>query len=244
MDMEDAAERSLEERRLDAEISLRKEELEIQRERLGRTSRAQVSPVFAAVITGLLGVALGAIIQGHQNIELEREKLRSSLIINATKTPSPEASARNLQFLVDAGLISDPEGHITSLIKRGEGIPFISDGEEIFMWFKVTSTDLPVSTIAIGPTHPATISLANFAVTIRARSLVAKPQAAMISVFVHQIAQPPAPETFYGSFYLEVGESTIAKDLPGFGDLEIELLSVLDADAMSEPGSGSDQGFR
>lgn len=46
------------------------------------------------------------------NSQLERQKFESSLILQVIATGNDEAAQRNLHFLIDAGLLSDPSGKI------------------------------------------------------------------------------------------------------------------------------------
>lgn len=72
------------------------------------------SPAVLAVL-GVAGTIGTGIWQLHANRELEREKLRSSLIQEASKSGDQTTTVRNLLFLVKAGLLSDEGGQIAHL---------------------------------------------------------------------------------------------------------------------------------
>lgn len=110
------------------ELALKATELEAKKtEKLGAFSVS--SPLTIAVMTGVLGL-IGAgvanIIQLRSNLELERQKLESSLILKAIETGNPDASAKNLLFLLDMKLISDPSGSIAKLKANPEQAPVLS----------------------------------------------------------------------------------------------------------------------
>jgi|GEM_PF-1242976 len=66
-------------------------------------------------ILGLLGTVATGVWQLHAGRELEREKLRSTLIQEASKSGNSDTTLRNLQFLVKYGLIKDENGLISTL---------------------------------------------------------------------------------------------------------------------------------
>jgi hypothetical protein len=65
-----------------------------------------VGTVLVAII-GLFGTGIGASIGGYYNIKLEKEKLRSSLILKAVETTDPESALNYLKLLRDTGLVTD-----------------------------------------------------------------------------------------------------------------------------------------
>lgn len=69
----------------------------------------------ALAVLGILGTIAGGVWQLHSGRELEREKLESSLVLRASESGDPQTTLRNLQFLVTAKLIDDPEGLLTNL---------------------------------------------------------------------------------------------------------------------------------
>jgi hypothetical protein len=93
-----------------------------------------------AIVTGvltILGAASGSIIKSFADINLERTKLDSQLILNALKSDSLIERRKTLRFLVDANLIGN-EATSKSLKLYFEGSnpkpppqiqPFINSGE-------------------------------------------------------------------------------------------------------------------
>jgi hypothetical protein len=78
-----------------------------------------VVAIFAAAVAGIFS-AIVALINGQQQLSLERErseaqrladtrKAEADRILEMIKTGNPDAAAQNLQFLIDSGLIADPE---------------------------------------------------------------------------------------------------------------------------------------
>src|SRR3990172_6590028 len=60
------------------------------------------SPLILAVITGiigLIGAGVANVLQTLSNLQLERQKFESSLMLKAIETGKPEAAAKNLLFL-------------------------------------------------------------------------------------------------------------------------------------------------
>ncbi len=72
------------------------------------------NPTWLAILGALVTFATG-VWQLQANRQLEREKLRSTLIQEASKSGNPETTLTNLQFLVKAHLIDDEQGAIASL---------------------------------------------------------------------------------------------------------------------------------
>jgi hypothetical protein len=78
-----------------------------------------VVAIFAAAVAGIFN-AVVALINGQQELSLERErsqaqrladsrKAEADRILEMIKTGNPDAAAQNLQFLIDSGLIADAE---------------------------------------------------------------------------------------------------------------------------------------
>lgn len=72
------------------------------------------NPAVLAVL-GVAGTIATGLWQLHASRELEREKLRSSLIQEASKSGDQEKTLRNLRFLVEYGLLTDESGQIARL---------------------------------------------------------------------------------------------------------------------------------
>jgi hypothetical protein len=81
-------------------------------------------PILLSAIFAIIGTGFGAWLQGRSNLELEQRKFESSLIISMLeKAENQELAAKNLGFLVKAGLISDEDGKIADLINNPFDIP-------------------------------------------------------------------------------------------------------------------------
>jgi hypothetical protein len=95
-------------------------------------------PLFLAIVAafvGLLGNVAVTLVQGSQNLiaqkkksDLDRgadqDKARSDLILRAIKTDDTETSKKNLDFLIQTGILSDAEGKIEKYIQE-KGAPFL-----------------------------------------------------------------------------------------------------------------------
>jgi len=78
------------------------------------------SPLAIAIATGLIGIlatGAGALIQSRANLELERQKFESELILKAIGTGDQRTAANNLLFFRQLGLIRDPNGKIDQLAR-------------------------------------------------------------------------------------------------------------------------------
>ncbi len=105
----------------DAANLLKSRELEITAGKGLRVTAAQATIIAAAftLFGGAIGAFITAYVNGRENIQLEQQKLETTLILNATKSDSLNDRINNLKFLVKAGLINDREGKIEKLIKEG-----------------------------------------------------------------------------------------------------------------------------
>jgi hypothetical protein len=66
------------------------------------------SPLLVAVVgllASLLAAGIGAALQGYSNTELERSKFEFTLIQKALESRDKKDAAKNLKFLVEAGII-------------------------------------------------------------------------------------------------------------------------------------------
>jgi len=136
--MEESAEpvkADLERAHAEIELRIKEVELDIKRAELKskleeKTKRLSASsPLTLAIITGILGlIAAGVanVFQTRSNLELERQKLESSLILKAIETDKPEASARNLLWLLKAELIRDPSHSIEKLKDNPQDAPALN----------------------------------------------------------------------------------------------------------------------
>src|SRR5467141_2966458 len=96
-------------------------------------------PILVAIVTGLITV-ITVFVTGRANLKLEREKFsansqleqqkfetnsklerqkfEASLVLQVIATGKRETAQKNLDFLVNAGFLPDPEGKIKELAKR------------------------------------------------------------------------------------------------------------------------------
>ena len=123
----------LEERRLNAEIENRKEELALQREQFeasqkkGKFVSQVLSPVGVGVIVALIGL-LGTALSGLINASTESKKQEASLILKMSEVPDEKLRARNLLFFAEGGYLSFSDKYINSLrekagLEKGETAP-------------------------------------------------------------------------------------------------------------------------
>ncbi|HYX30884.1 MAG TPA: hypothetical protein VE863_20265 [Pyrinomonadaceae bacterium] len=103
-------------------------------------------PILVAIVTGLVTV-ITVFLTGRANrrlerdkfdasrklekqkfetsSKLERQKFESSLILQSIATGEQETAQKNLEFLVNAGFLPDPEGKIKELAKRPADTPVL-----------------------------------------------------------------------------------------------------------------------
>jgi hypothetical protein len=87
------------------------------------------SPMLSILLTASLGIVSAVVsnyMQSQATLNLEREKLTSSLIIKAIETGDRKISATNLKFLVDMNLINDVDGIIQSYSIDPSSAPVLS----------------------------------------------------------------------------------------------------------------------
>jgi len=96
------------------------------------------NPTLLAII-GLLGTVATGIWQLHSARELEREKLRSTLIQEASKSGDNEKTIRTLRFLVEYGLITDENGLIATL-KSSNAPSFAKEAPKAFTQREIQNT--------------------------------------------------------------------------------------------------------
>jgi hypothetical protein len=61
--------------------------------------------------------------------KLERQKFESSRVLQAIATGKQRTAQKNLEFLVSAGFLSDPEGKIKELAERPADTPVLPPAE-------------------------------------------------------------------------------------------------------------------
>jgi len=115
------------------ELETRKNELEFKKEKWSREiakgsiwSLASIGPGAATILAAaiaVIGGIIGASITGYANLGLEREKLRSRLILKSVETRDPKEAIKMLRFFLDLGLLEDTTGAIAEYEKNPERIP-------------------------------------------------------------------------------------------------------------------------
>lgn len=90
------------------------------------TKSFSINPVVGTVIVaiiGLVGTGIGASIGGYYSIKLEKEKLRSSLILKAVETTDPNSALNYLKLLQNTGLVTDLDVTIEEWTDNPEAVP-------------------------------------------------------------------------------------------------------------------------
>lgn len=110
--MSDAGD-SLDREKWEAERAFREREVALKERELVQTRAAArwKSPVVVAILAAAVAAAGNAIVaytNASSQTKLEAQKAEQARILEVIKTGSPDKAAENLQFLVDAGLVSDP----------------------------------------------------------------------------------------------------------------------------------------
>lgn len=108
----------------DTEVAFRERELALQeREQVTRESELQLkerehrraawrNPLFIAILAAAIAAAGNAVVtmvNGTLQRKIEDQKSEQARILEMIKTGDPDKAAENLQFLLDAGLITNPE---------------------------------------------------------------------------------------------------------------------------------------
>jgi hypothetical protein len=125
----------LEERRVEGELRLREADLVLKRDEFEAkkiqenqkqylTFSPLVTGIIAAIV-GLIGTAVGSYMQGRSQLEIERLKFESNLILKAVETGDSEKAKNNLLFMLGAGFIQDKDGKISALAKKSENVPVL-----------------------------------------------------------------------------------------------------------------------
>jgi hypothetical protein len=118
----------------DAELDLKRHELDINR----RNSERWVfsSPLLIAII-GLFATVLANLIQntvqGIGNQRLERQRFEATVIQKALDTNDVDEAAKRLRFLLNLGLIHDDTGKIAAYVASPETIPVQPSTSDTFL---------------------------------------------------------------------------------------------------------------
>ncbi len=136
-------------------------------------------PILVAIVTGLVAV-ITVYFTGRANLALEREKFdsdsklerqkfESSLILQAIATGKRETAQKNLEFLVEAGFLPDPQGKIKELAQRPSDTPVLPapnaptqarSREPSFRWSVRTGSDPDASLVTEKPVRISVEELA------------------------------------------------------------------------------------
>jgi len=68
-----------------------------------------LAPILLSAFFAIVGTVFGAWLQGRSNLELERQKYESSLVLKMVETDSKIEAIRNLEFILNLGLIKNEE---------------------------------------------------------------------------------------------------------------------------------------
>jgi hypothetical protein len=104
--------------RQEQELAFKARELDLRQQALNLQRSSRLTPLAAAVGAAIVAAVGGALLQGYFNLqlergkyafskEIERQKLESSLIVQAVSTGRQDDSIKNLRFLLRVNLISD-----------------------------------------------------------------------------------------------------------------------------------------
>ncbi len=96
-----------------------------------RSGRSLLDVGVVVAIIGLGGTGLGHYLQANANLKLEAEKFRSTLILKALASPSPEEALKSLRFMVSVGLLQDPHQQIAQA--KLEDVPYGIGGDALHM---------------------------------------------------------------------------------------------------------------
>jgi len=94
----------------------------------------EITPLFGTIfvaVIGLIGTGIGNLIGGYNNIQLEKEKLRSSLILKAIDTQNPESALNFLKLLKDTKLVDNIDITIAAWEKDSNSVPLRPSNETI-----------------------------------------------------------------------------------------------------------------
>lgn len=121
-----------------------------------------INPIVGTVLValiGLFGTGIGASIGGYYNIKLEKEKLRSSLILKAVETTDPTSALNYLKLLKNTGLVKDLEVTIEEWVEDPGAIPLRPNLSQIALEemnnldkkIRITSTEMLIKEQANNP---------------------------------------------------------------------------------------------
>lgn len=86
-----------------------------------KTASASFIPLMTAIVGGVLAL-VGSVYVGYVNnqatVAVEREKFKTSLVLEAVRVGDKQKALENLTFFVDAGFLEDPGGKIKALLDK------------------------------------------------------------------------------------------------------------------------------
>jgi hypothetical protein len=113
------------------ELELKREELALKREEFNtrleyqkHEKRMSLSPLLVAAIAAIAGISGSVVgsmtqyISEARKFELEARKAQSEMVFEAIRTGDPDKAAENLQFLLETGLLVDPNGTIRKYLSN------------------------------------------------------------------------------------------------------------------------------
>lgn len=117
------------------EIKLREKEIEFNILEAKRKNRFNISLILglSVALIGVLGSITSSIIQGRNQDKIEERKLEKELILEAVEPNEYKRTKKNLQFLIEIGLLKDENNALRNLLEDSSGI------NEIPILGKVTS---------------------------------------------------------------------------------------------------------
>ena len=107
---------------------LRLLDVQLKRKQLTDKPARSVSTIMVGIVAALIGFIGNLIVtamQARNAVDLEREKLQGSLVIESIKTGEPTAAAKNLEFLLKTGLLHDPGSRISQYLKQADQVPVL-----------------------------------------------------------------------------------------------------------------------
>jgi hypothetical protein len=86
------------------------------------------APRDKSVFLALLAAMVALLTIYFQNSSAERQvhqRAQSDLVVEAIKTGDPKLAAKNLRFLLDLGLLDDPDGKLKAALSNPETAPYL-----------------------------------------------------------------------------------------------------------------------
>lgn len=140
----------LENKKTELEIKIKELELKEKKSQLNSKNKISQSILIAVIagVIGIIGNIANTIIQKNKELELERKKLNSSLILKAIETNNPAKSIENLKFLLELNLISDEDNSLKNMLKDSSTVIPALFQEQMVLVIKDTTNTL-ISDLAV-----------------------------------------------------------------------------------------------